>query len=160
MVEKPIKVDMGELKIGRDGEILAAYGVGSCIIVACYDKNRKLAAMLHGILPVKPSGRRLYSENKYLDTGIDNMVKALLKEGVSLRDMEAKIFGGAKMFDTAGGGETIGERNIKMARDSLSAKGIPLVAEDTGCNYGRSVEFFVENIRAVVKSFSAGTREL
>jgi chemotaxis protein CheD len=160
MPDSAIKVNMGELKIGRGSEVLAAYGVGSCVIVACFDRGSRLAAMLHGILPEKPEGRRQYNENKYLNTGIDNMVKALLKEGVSLKDMEAKIFGGAKMFDVSNGAETIGERNIRMAKESLSAKGIPVIAEDTGSNYGRSIEFYVTDKRAVVKSFAAGTKEL
>jgi chemotaxis protein CheD len=160
MAEDVIKVNMGELKIGRGGDVLAAYGVGSCVIVACYDRGLQLAAMLHGILPEKPGGRRQYSENKYLNTGIDNLVKSLLKEGISLKNMEAKIFGGAKMFDISNGQETIGERNIRTAKETLSAKGIPVIAEDTGSNYGRSIEFYVTDKKAVIKSFAAGTKEL
>jgi chemotaxis protein CheD len=150
------KVNMGELKVGHNGDILAAYGVGSCIIVACYDRTRPVAAMLHGILPEK-IGKAGGLENKYLNIGIDNMVKELIREGVSINEMEAKIFGGAKMFDVKLDSETIGERNIRMAKEELKKKNIRLTAEDTGSNYGRSIEFSVLDKRAVVKSFQKGT---
>ena len=150
------KVNMGELKVGRDNDILAAYGIGSCVIVACYDRTKAVAAMLHGILPEKAGGRNS-TENKYLSSGIDNMIKLLIKEGVSIKDMEAKIFGGAKMFDVKVDSETIGERNIKMAKDELKKKNVPLMAEDTGSNYGRSIEFSVLDKRATVRSFQKGT---
>jgi chemotaxis protein CheD len=156
MAGDTIKVNMGELKIGRAGDVLAAYGVGSCIIVACYDRDMPVAAMLHGILPEKRVSRGA-AENKYLNTGIENMVKALIKDGVSITNMEAKIFGGAKMFDVKAESEAIGERNIRMAKETLKKMGIGIVSEDTGSNFGRSIEFRVADKSATVKSFQRGT---
>jgi chemotaxis protein CheD len=155
-----IKVNMGDLKTGKNSEVLAAYGVGSCIIVVCYDRFRPVAAMLHGILPEKPGAKKEANENKYLDAGIENLVKVMLKEGVNITDMHAKIFGGAKMFDVKSESEAIGERNIKKAKECLSSKGITIAGEDTGSNYGRTIEFSVLTKQAVVKSFSAGTKTI
>ena len=160
MAADSIKVNMGELKTGRDAELLSAYGVGSCIIVVCYDRLRPVAAMLHGILPEKPPGKKESNENKYLDAGIENLVKTMIKEGVNIKDMDAKIFGGAKMFDVKNDAEAIGERNIKKAKECLASKGIFIKSEDTGSNYGRTIEFSVATRQAVVKSFSAGTKTL
>ena len=160
MAPESIKVNMGELKTGKNSDMLAAYGVGSCIIVACYDKFRPVAVMLHGILPEKPQGKRDFNDNKYLDAGIENLVKAMIKEGVAMKDMEAKIFGGAKMFDVKGDSEPIGERNIRKAKECLNSKGIAIAGEDTGSNYGRTIEFSVMTKKAVVKSFSAGTKTI
>jgi chemotaxis protein CheD len=160
MPSDSIKTNMGELKLGKNKDVLSAFGVGSCVIVACYDRTRPVAAMLHGILPEKPEGKKEANQNKYLNTGIENMLKSLLHEGVALKNMEAKIFGGAKMFDVKNDAMAIGERNIKMARETLAAKGIPIAAEDTGSNYGRTIEFTVDTREAVVKSFSAGTKIL
>jgi chemotaxis protein CheD len=160
MPQDAIKANMGELKIGEGSEQLAAYGVGSCIIVVCYDRLRPVAAMLHGILPEKPHGKKEDNDNKYLDAGIENMVKAMIKEGVNIKDMEAKIFGGAKMFDIRNEAEAIGERNIKKAKECLASKGIRIAGEDIGGNYGRTIEFSVAEKQAVVKSFSAGTKTI
>ena len=160
MAADSIKVNMGDLKTGKNSEVLAAYGVGSCIIVVCYDRLRPVAAMLHGILPEKPGTRKDSNENKYLDAGIENLVKSMIKEGVNIKDMDAKIFGGAKMFDVKNDSEAIGERNIKKAKECLASKGIAIIGEDTGSNYGRTIEFSVSTKQAVVKSFSAGTKTI
>ena len=39
----------------------------------------------------------------------------------------------------------IGERNAIAAKEKLKALGIQLIAEDTGKNYGRTIEFMSEN---------------
>ena len=84
----------------------------------------------------------------------------MIKEGVNIKDMDAKIFGGAKMFDVKNESEAIGERNIKKAKECLASKGILITGEDTGSNYGRTIEFSVSTKKAVVKSFSAGTKTI
>ena len=49
----------------------------------------------------------------------------------------------------------VGERNAQASRAKLKQLGIPLLAEDTGLNYGRTVIFYPEtgayHIRAVGK---------
>ena len=55
--------------------------------------------------------------------------------------MVAKIAGGAKMFEVSGLSAigNVGERNAQASREKLKQLGIPLKAEDTGLNYGRTV---------------------
>ena len=111
--------------------------------------------MLHAILPEKP--KRSSEKNKYIDAGIDNLIKTLIKYGVNAGSIEAKIFGGAKMFDTKTEGEAIGERNIITAREVLEKKGIEIAGEDTGSDHGRTIEFNVKSKIARVRSFQKGT---
>ena len=61
--------------------------------------------------------------------------------------MIAKIAGGAQMFSFGEKNDLmrIGERNAIAAKEKLKALGIRLVAEDTGKNYGRTIEFMSEN---------------
>ncbi|MCX8093586.1 MAG: chemotaxis protein CheD [Candidatus Goldbacteria bacterium] len=151
-----INVEMGKLKIGKYNDVLTAYGIGSCVVVVCYDRINPIAGMLHGILPEKPAKK--VDENRYMNSGIENLIKTLLEQGVSIKNIDAKIFGGAKMFDIKTSGDTIGERNIKITREILAKKQIKIVGEDVGLNYGRNVEFFVETKQAVVKSFASGIK--
>lgn len=151
-----INVEMGQLKIGKYNDVLTAYGIGSCVVVICYDRINPVAGMLHGILPEKPAKK--VDENRYLNSGVENLIKSLLEIGVSIKNIDAKIFGGAKMFDIKASGDTIGERNIKTAKEILTKKQIKIVGEDTGLNYGRNIEFFVETKQAVVKSFARGVK--
>ena len=63
---------MGELKFVKGEGTLVAYGIGSCVVVVCYDKEKPVAGMLHAILPEK---HKKGKENKYVDTGINNLIK-------------------------------------------------------------------------------------
>jgi len=156
-----IKVGIGELKTGKDNEVLTAFGIGSCVVVACYDKSRGIAGMLHAMLPEKPRSKKsLFDENKYIDSGIDNLIKEIIGKGANISNVESKIFGGSKMFEVGSETIPIGERNIKKAKEVLASKSIPIAAEDTGSNYGRTIEFHVSDKKAVVKSFKEGTKEL
>ena len=67
----------------------------------------------------------------------------------------AKIAGGAKMFELSNAnaqGINIGEKNAVASRQKLKALGIPLVAEDTGLNFGRTVELYSETGQFKIKS--------
>ena len=67
----------------------------------------------------------------------------------------AKIAGGAKMFELAGGNATainVGERNAIASKAKLKQLGIKLLAEDTGLNYGRTVEIYSEDGSFLIKS--------
>ena len=73
--------------------------------------------------------------------------------------MVAKIAGGATMFVFHGSGSNIGQvgdRNVEAVKNKLKELKIPVLAEDTGENYGRTVIFYPESgdfhIRAVGKS--------
>lgn len=144
--------------MGKKGDTLAAYGIGSCVVVVCYDRDKPLAAMLHGMLPEKP-GKKPES-NRYIDTGIESMVKAMLEAGSGINNMEAKFFGGARMFDIKQEGETIGDRNAKKAGEILEKKGIKITGQDTGSTYGRNIEYLVDEKRATIRSFMSGTKIL
>lgn len=77
--------------------------------------------------------------------------------GASRTRMVAKIAGGAKMFAFQSKTElaAVGERNVEATKKALAALRIPIIAEDTGENYGRTVTFNPETgdyeIKAVGK---------
>jgi chemotaxis protein CheD len=60
----------------------------------------------------------------------------------------------------AGSGVNVGERNIAATREVLAAHNIPLVGEDTGLDYGRSVYFHLADGRVEVRSLKVGDRVL
>jgi chemotaxis protein CheD len=76
--------------------------------------------------------------------------------------MTARIVGGASMFASLipSGGINIGERNIAAVRQVLADARLPIVAEDVGSDYGRSVYLFVRDGRLEVRSLRKGSRVL
>lgn len=94
---------------------------------------------------------------KFADTGIEELVRQVTLKGASRARLVAKIAGGAQMFGFGSQSETVrvGERNVEATKKKLAQMRIPILAEDTGKNFGRTVIFYPETgdfvIRAVGK---------
>jgi chemotaxis protein CheD len=64
------------------------------------------------------------------------------------------------MFSYYQSNPNIGELNIKCVKQMLMKKGIPLVGEDVGGNYGRSVEFHLDSGKLIIWSIGRGEKGL
>lgn len=153
-----IKVGMADLKTCVSPDGITTLGLGSCVGVAIRDSKTKIGGLAHVMLPDSTAIRNAQQNiAKFADTGIEELVRQMEKLGARRCNMEAKIAGGATMFNFQGsnGVGQIGERNAEASKAKLKELKIPLLAEDTGANYGRTVVFFPEtgafHIRAVGK---------
>lgn len=87
---------------------------------------------------------------------VTEAVPALLNEleeaGAVHSRLTARLVGGAAMFQDLALQDrpNIGRRNISAARKALARAGIPIVAEDVGGGFGRSIDFDLSNGRVVV----------
>ena len=156
-------VGMAELKTAGPGEVLVTLGLGSCVVIAIYEAERKLGSLTHIMLPRKSSGRRREGENmnKYADIAIPAAILALEDMGAERATMTAKIAGGSCMFDLAGEGQgDIGRRNVEAVKNILKSCDMPLVGEDTGGNRGRSVEFWIDSGALLVRTIRGEERSL
>jgi len=90
------------------------------------------------------------------------LVGEMRRRGALPERMRAKIVGGASMFGNLipSGGINIGERNVIAVRAALDRAGIPVVGDDTGSDYGRSVFFHLDDGRVEIRSLRRGTRVL
>lgn len=149
-----IKVGMADLNVCKAPNSITTLGLGSCIGLILYDPVTKVGGMVHYMLPDSTKVRNNSNIAKFADTGIDELLKRVVAAGASKQRLIAKIAGGAKMFEVSGLSEVgnIGARNAEAARNILNAKGIRLVAEDTGLNYGRTVELDCETGEYYIKS--------
>jgi chemotaxis protein CheD len=139
-------VAIGKVETGKSPEILAVYGIGSCVIVAMYDQLKKIGGLAHIMLPVTcdlPTDKSKL--NRYADHGVTQLLELLLKRGCRKNNLVAKIAGGSKMFSTTCDYENnVGCDNIRSVKSILAKLKVDLVFEDTGGNKGRSVEFDLE----------------
>ena len=125
------------------------------------DTVTKIGGLAHIMLPDSTTIRNS-SQNiaKFADTGIDELVRQMEKLGAKKARMVAKIAGGATMFTFQGKNDMmqVGDRNVEAVKKKLKEISIPILAQDTGKNYGRTVTFYPEtgefHIRAVGKSES------
>lgn len=137
------RVSIAQARIGRSPAVLKAYGLGSCVAIALYDPEARIGGLGHMLLPSHPEKNRLGSGRKYVDAGILLIVDELLRAGAKRERLFAKIAGGANMFETSYQTliNSIGARNAKSARQTLTDLNIPVLAENVGGNRGRTVEF-------------------
>ena len=141
-MSKVIKVGMADLNICKSPDTITTIGLGSCIGLTFYDPVAKIGGMVHYMLPDSTQMNRNGNIAKYADTG------------ASRNRLVAKMAGGAKMFQVSGASNVsnIGERNALAAKAKLRELRIRLIAEDTGLNYGRTVELDCETGDFYVKA--------
>lgn len=149
-----IKVGMADLNVAKSPDTLTTLGLGSCIGLTLYDPVAKIGGMVHYMLPDSTKLKGSTNVAKFADTGIAELLNQILKIGAKRERLVAKIAGGACMFEISGGSAigNIGARNAAAAKEILANLGIPLIAEDTGLNYGRTVELKCENGDFVIKA--------
>ncbi|MCI8808557.1 MAG: chemotaxis protein CheD [Oscillibacter sp.] len=152
-MESKITIGIADMKMARGSGMLITYALGSCIGICLYDKQIKLGALVHIMLPINGEpGRK--NTMKYANTGIRETLHQMMSQGASKSRITAKIAGGAKMFETGGGAlGNIGQRNIDSVRMTLKAEGIPLLKEDVGGSTARTLLFDVGTGLGCVRSY-------
>lgn len=159
---KKIKVGIAEVRIARAPDTLISYGFGSCLGIAILDPHAKVGGLAHALLAQPAGGNPAGNPLKYVDSAIDSILAALAEAGCARGALLAKMAGGAHMFEGVANLESsnIGLRNAQAARAKLEDLGIPLVAEDVGGNYGRTIELEPEDGTLVVRSLRMGIKRI
>jgi chemotaxis protein CheD len=162
--QKVVKVNMADFKIISDMTgVLITTGLGSCVGLTLYDPLTQIAAMAHIMLPVSEIAREgMYNPAKYADTAVPCMIDSLVRLGASSGRLEAKMAGGAQMFDFPINNDImrIGPRNVDSCMETLRKYNIPVRAADTGGKHGRTVEFHSESGVMIVRSVLQGVKEI
>lgn len=149
-----IKVGMADMNLCSAPDAITTLGLGSCVGIVLYDATKKLCGMVHVMLPDSTQIKNNQNRAKFADTGIETLLEELLKLGANRRCITAKIAGGAQMFAFTTNNDMlrVGERNVEATKRKLSQLGIPILAEDTGLTYGRTIEFYPENGNLIIKA--------
>lgn len=149
-----IKVGMADLNVCTPPNGITTLGLGSCVGVVLYDTTRKISGMVHVMLPDSNKIRNNENLAKFADTGIDELIRRLVAIGAGRNSLVAKIAGGAQMFAFNSNNDMlrVGDRNVEATKEKLNSLRIPILAEDTGANYGRTIEFFPESGELIIKS--------
>ncbi len=153
-----IHVGMADFKLCTPPKKICTIGLGSCLGVVLYDRSTKKCGLAHVMLPDSTRISNNSNRMKFMDTCLSDMWNMLLKNGIKRQSVKAKIAGGAKMFSTSSSHYVlnIGEQNVKAAKDWLKKEGIPLVSEDVGNSYGRTIIFDPSDENLLVKSVGKG----
>ena len=152
-----IKVGMADLKVCVKPDTITTLGLGSCVGIAVRDPITGIGGLAHVMLPDSKQIKDNSNIPKFADTGIEELVRCVVAAGASRSRLVAKIAGGAQMFAFQNKSNLVrvGERNVEATKNKLKEMKIPILAEDTGLNFGRTVIFYPETgeylIRAIGK---------
>lgn len=149
-----IKVGMADLKLCISPDSVTTLGLGSCVGVAIRDTQNKVGGLAHVMLPDSTAIKNNVNIYKFADTGIAELVRLMEEKGAKRSRMVAKIAGGAQMFAFQNKNDLVrvGERNVEASIKKLKELKIPILAQDTGDSYGRTVIFYPENGDFVIRS--------
>lgn len=156
-----LRVKVADYAVACGGTI-STIGLGSCVAIVLYDSKVRVGGMAHVLLPNEAMSRDRSNPAKFPSTAVPLLLAKMTALGASVDRVRARIVGGASMFANllSSGGINIGERNVVAARDALAQAKVPIVGEDTGADYGRSVYLHLCDGRLEVRSLKKGSRVL
>ncbi|MGB9792886.1 MAG: chemotaxis protein CheD [Thermacetogeniaceae bacterium] len=155
-----VKVGIAELKVAKAPINLSTAGLGSCVGICLYDPQAKVGGLAHIMLPDSNQNKNSPNKAKFADTAVPALISEMVKLGASKSRIVAKIAGGAQMFVFSNASEVmrIGERNVEAVKKALAKEGIPLVAQDTGGNYGRTIELCTTTGNLYIRTIDHGEK--
>jgi len=123
--------------------------LGSCVSITLWHPLRRIGAMCHFLLSTRPQHEHSELDGRFANDAILLMSTELIAHGVKPAECEAKIFGGASMFQhpRMQCATHVGRANGEAARALLESLRIPIVAESLYGNGHRQVVFDVSTGR-------------
>ncbi|KXG75773.1 chemotaxis protein CheD [Thermotalea metallivorans] len=157
-----IKVGMADFNVTKHPGVLTTLGLGSCVGITLYDPLTKVCGLVHIMLPSSKAIKNNSNLAKFADTGIPLLLEEVLKLGASKSRLVSKIAGGAQMFSFSNKNDImkIGERNVQATKEVLGELKIPIIAEDTGGNFGRTIELYSDTGILLVKTIGHGMKQI
>ena len=160
MAGKFVVVGMADLKVVKAPLALTTIGLGSCVGIALYEPVSKIAGLAHVMLPESTLIQANTNPAKFADTAIRKLVADMMRMGAKPGNIKAKIAGGAQMFNFDATNENlrVGDRNVESTKRILRAERIPLIAEETGGTFGRTVELYAEDGSVVIRAIGQANK--
>lgn len=159
-----INVGIGDLTVNRAPFVLETRGLGSCVGVTLYDKEKKIGALAHIMLPsISSLAQENISENmkfRYAEYALPYMLNKMFFMGSERKNIVAKIIGGASMFRRKSSTLNIGEKNVEAVRTFLKNNFIKVQAEEVGGDMGRTIFFNLNNGVVVMRIYGKVKKEV
>jgi chemotaxis protein CheD len=151
-----VKILPGQFYVTQGAETLVTT-LGSCVSACIRDISLGIGGMNHFMLPEELSFDRKESDDspwntaaRYGNNAMELLINAILKNGGERKNLEIKVFGGAKILNM----RDIGNCNIAFIRKYLQTEELPIAAEDMGGCCPRKVIYVPSTGKARVKQLS------
>jgi chemotaxis protein CheD len=149
-----LTVGIGELAVSDStGDVIVTHALGSCVAVCLWDPDRRIAGLIHVLLPESRINPQRASEQPaaFADSGIPLLFQAAYKLGALKSRLRVRLVGGAEVAGE-GGAFNIGRRNLLAAKNVLWRNGVLIDKEEVGGRTVRTVHLNVLDGRLDVTS--------
>lgn len=134
-------------------DVLVTHSLGSCVGVAAYDPQTRVGGLIHCLLPQMRggSGKDITNPYMYVSSGVPTMIRMLLTKGAKRDRLILKAAGGGHMM-TSNRLFDVGQQNSDFLHRLLAHNHIRLQAKDFGGTLPRTMYFYLDTGRVMVKS--------
>ena len=146
-VEKRVHVGQGEHFITSDPNVVLSTILGSCVAMCVRDPLAGVGGMNHFMLPEGAGGGS--EAGRYGSFAMELLINDMLKAGARRDRLEAKLFGGGRMFDSL---RDVGRSNADFAEKFLRDEGIPVVGGSLRGDGGRRLHYWPVTGRALQRA--------
>lgn len=165
-----VYLNPGELHLARKPTRVTTV-LGSCVALTIFSPSFRMGGICHGMLPNCPvlpteQEKRILTAGcrdscfRYIDCSILYMLRAFDKVKVPRGDLQVKLFGGSDMFSGSSGQQTVGSKNLEVARELIRKEGLRLTASNLGGGTGRKLHFFTHTGEVLMKHLNNSIREI
>lgn len=140
-----INVGQGEHLVTDDPSVLLTTILGSCVAMCLRDPVAGIGGMNHFLLP-EGEGDGAGAARRYGAYAMEVLVNDCLKAGGRRERLEAKLFGGGRMFDAL---RDVGQANAAFAERFLRDEGIAHVGGSLRGLGGRRIQYWPVSGRAM-----------
>jgi len=118
-----IDVDTRQVVCSGADSSLRSNAIGSCIVVAAYDRSNKRGGLAHILLPGSaPANEKV--KTKYAADAIDQMIGELERMGTDIQDIDVCLVGAGNVLEKTD--DTICEKNIESVTRLFKERNIPV----------------------------------
>ncbi len=150
-----IKLLPGDFDVVHGPEMLVTV-LGSCVAACIRDTKSGIGGMNHFLLPTEKKNKNATEWNdynsaatRYGDLAMEQLINKIVAMGGKRENFEAKIFGGARMFETSF--SDIGAKNIEFVTKYLKIEKIRTLSHDTAGNHARKIYYIPESGEVYLK---------
>lgn len=148
-----IDVHISDMKVSKKTEVvLVTHSLGSCLGLAAYDPQARVAGLIHCLLP-RPTSKAKAESNPamFVTSGVPIMIRAMFALGAVRERLILKAAGCGQMLNMLNQFNA-GKRNQEALYQLLKYNELKLAAKDLGGTDPKTIHLYVGTGQIIVRS--------
>jgi len=145
---KGIYLHAGQLHVATEPTEITTV-LGSCVAVCVWDAVAQVGGMCHFMLPDAIGGKA--DSARFAKYALPELVDRIVAKGGLRHRIQARVYGGGTMLNTATSENDLGSKNVKAATEWLESARVPVIEQEVRGNHGRRVVFRTNDGSATVR---------